>query len=88
MFSSRPKTLVIVAALLMITSLMTVGCQAKGKKGWVNTASLPGHAYSKYTNQGNAKRNTSTVIYLGSDDNASEVDFGPRDVSFEFKSLK
>lgn len=86
MNSSKLKTLVIVTALLLVTSIITVGCKSKKPEdGWVNTGSLPGHTFTKGAN---SNHNNSGVIYLGSNSSSSDVDFGPKDVSFEFKSLK
>lgn len=89
MFSSKMKALVIVSALLLTTALVTVGCRSKVKGGMVNTDSLPGHRYSKYVNKGTAANHSkTTVVYLGSEDSSSNANFGPQDVSFEFKDLK
>lgn len=88
MFSSKAKALVLVGVLLMVTGFLAVGCRAKAGKGsMVNSDTLPGHRYSKYVSKSNARQGNSNVVYLGSDD-TSGVEFGPKDVSFEFKALK
>lgn len=86
MFSSKAKALVSVCALLIVTSLVAVGCGLKEKNGWVNTNSLPGHTYSSLGS--NDKHNNVTVVYLGANDNSSGIEFGPKDISFEFRDLK
>lgn len=88
MFSSKVKVLVSVFALFLFTGLVTAGCKQKSQHEWVNTSSMPGQTFTKYTNQSNAKQSNSTIVYLGSDSDSSNANFGPRDVSFEFKNLK
>lgn len=88
MISSNKKTLVIVFVLLLLTSIITVGCKSKAKGAWVNTSSLPGNTFVNHSAGSSSGRSNSGIIYLGSDDKSSDVNFGPRDVSFEFRSLK
>lgn len=88
MNSTKIRALVIVFALLVITSIITVGCKSKSKAGWVNTNSMPGNTFVNHRAGNNAKRNNSTIVYLGSDSDSSGSNFGPKDVSFEFKDLK
>lgn len=85
MISSKSKALVIVFTLFLLTGLLTVGCKQKIKDSWVNTSSMPGNTFKSHmqTEQGNA-----TVVYLGSDKDAPNVQFGPKDVSFNFRDLK
>lgn len=86
MNSSNVKVVVIVFALLFSVGFVVVGCKQKPKAGWVNTASMPGRTFSKYVKhdaRGNAK-----IVYLGQEKNAPDVNFGPRDVSFNFVDLK
>lgn len=88
MIFMKVKTLVVVFALLLGTGVTTVGCGQKAKEtAWVNTNSLPGTAYQKYLPK-DQKNNNTTVVYLGSDKNAPNVNFGPKDVSFNFRDLK
>lgn len=82
MISSKVKSLVIVFALFLIAGVITVGCKQKTENNWVNTNSLPGHAFNK-----SAAKHSSTIVYLG-DDDAPNVNFGPKDISFKFKDLK
>lgn len=85
---STSKTLVLVTALLIFSSMFAVGCSSKPRAGWVNTDSMPGHRYDKYVNLSNEKRNTSTVVYLGSEETKTAVNFGPKDPSFDFENLR
>lgn len=88
MGSVKIKTLIIVSVLLFSVGITAVGCKKKAAHTWVNTASMPGNTFADHTRSAN---NKSTVVYLGSDDSAgqpSSGNFGPKDVSFEFKNLK
>ncbi len=87
MISSKVKALAVVFVLLVLTGTVTVGCSQKAKYAWVNTSSLPGTAYQQYLPK-NTKNNSSTVVYLGSDKDSPNVNFGPRDVNFDFRTLK
>lgn len=87
MHSSKTKVISIVLALFLFTGLLTVGCKRKTKNAWVNTASMPGQTFKKYESN-NAEQNNSKVLYLGSDSSSQSENFGPRDVSFEFRDLK
>lgn len=87
MISSKVKALVIVLALFLFTGVVTVGCKQKSQDSWVNTNSMPGHAFSKYAGKSGAKHNA-TVVYLGADKDSPNVNFGPRDVSFNFRDLR
>lgn len=88
MISSKVKTLFIVFLLFLLVGIITVGCKKEVKNAWVNTNSLPGKTFSSYTVKTEDKRDSSTVVYLGSDRNSPNVQFGPRDVSFDFRDLK
>jgi len=90
MISIKKTSLFIVFALLLFTSIFTVGCGKKHADGWVNTQSMPGNTFSNHasTSTSSAKTQSSKVIYLGSDERSSSSNFGPRDVSFDFKTLK
>lgn len=82
MNSSKLKTLVIVTALLLVTSIITVGCKSKAPEaGWVNTGSLPGQTFTRGANKG--KHSNSGVIYLGSSSSSSDANFGPKDINFD-----
>lgn len=88
MTSTAHKTSVIVFAILIFTSIITVGCKARQDDDLVNTKQLPGKKFSKYLPTEN-KKNTSRVVYLGTDENSrSSSSFGPRDVNFDFYTLK
>lgn len=87
MLSSKVKSLVFVFVLLLAIGTVTVGCGQKTKNTWINTSSLPGTTYQKYSHN-DEKSNNSTVVYLGSDKNAPNVNFGPQDVNFDFRNLK
>lgn len=87
---SKVKALFVVFALLLVTGVVTVGCNRDTKTTWVNTGSLPGQTFRKpNTQQGNSR-----IVYLGSNSTSSgsgsgsRSDFGPRDVSFEFNNLR
>lgn len=83
---SKVKTLAIVFALLFVISFAAVGCRPKEKThAWVNTSSMPGQTFATHSS---AKRGNSAVVYLGTNDDSSNVNFGPKDVNFEFKSLR
>lgn len=88
MITSTPKSLVILVALVLLISVVTVGCGKKKQGEWVNTASMPGHAMDNvnYANLPMSKGNVSGTVYLG-DPNTPNVQFGPRDVSFNFRDL-
>lgn len=85
MITSAPKLSVILIALVLLISVATVGCGKKKQGDWVNTASMPGHAFDNVDLQ-NAKNNVSGTVYLG-DPNTPNVQFGPSDVSFNFRDL-
>lgn len=86
MITSAPKLSIILIALVLLISVATVGCGKKKQAEWVNTASMPGHALDS-VNLPNAKNNVSGTVYLG-DPNSPDVQFGPRDVSFNFRDLR
>lgn len=89
MFSSKSKFFVVVFAVLVVTSLVTVGCKSKREAAWVNTDSLPGNTFVNHSAQKKSTRHgNSTIVYLGSDSSSSSANFGPSDVSFEFKELR
>lgn len=88
MVSSKLKALVIVFALFLSVGIITVGCRQKTKGAWVNTNSMPGKTFSSSSLNAKNKRDNSTVVYLGSDRNSPNVQFGPKDVSFDFRDLK
>ena len=89
MNSTKVRALVIVSALLLVTSIIAVGCKPRAKESWVNTNSLPGNTFVNHRAESAAKHNTAAIVYLGSSSDAtSDMNFGPQDVSFEFKSLK
>lgn len=85
---TKVKAIVIVFALFLFTGIITVGCKQKSENSWVNTSSMPGRAFNGYTKTNNAKNSNSTILYLGSDKNAPNVNFGPKDVSFNFRDLR
>lgn len=87
MITSAPKISVILIALILSISVVTVGCGKKKQAEWVNTASMPGHTFDSNVNLSNAKNNVSGTVYLG-DPNTPDVQFGPRDVSFNFRDLR
>lgn len=90
MITSAPKSLIILLVFVLLTGIVTVGCDSKQKptSAWVNTDSLPGHAMEKYyPSYANQNKGSSAVVYLG-DPNTPNVQFGPRDVSFSFRDLK
>ena len=83
MVSSKAKTFVIIAVLLLAAGVTAVGCGFKSKDALVNTGTLPGHTFKNGSNQGN-----SAIVYLGPENQSADVNFGPKDISFEFKHLK
>lgn len=84
---TKVKALVIVFVLVLFTGLFAVGCKMEPKNSWVNTKSMPGNTFSKHY-KSDAKANNSTIVYLGPDKDSPKVDFGPKDVSFNFRDLK
>lgn len=86
MIPSAPKLSVILIALILSISVVTVGCENQKQAEWVNTASLPGHAFDSNGDLSNSKNNVSGTVYLG-DPNSPNVQFGPKDVSFNFRDL-
>ena len=86
MISAKVKTLVIVFALLLFSSIITVGCKKKSDYGLMNTSSLPGKAFTSHTKS--KARHNPNIVYLGSETPSSSGDFGPRDVNFEFQALR
>jgi len=88
MISSRTKALVTVSALLLVTSIVAVGCgQQSTKNAWVGTDTLPGKTFTNNASS-NAKRSSSTIVYLGSSNESQDANFGPRDVNFDFQALR
>ena len=91
MISSKTKPIVIVFALLLFTGVTTVGCGQKAKGTWVNTNSLPGNTFVQHN--GSSAKRSNAIVYLGSDSSrspsaSSDSNFGPKDVNFDFKSLR
>ena len=87
MISTKVKV-VVVFALFLFTGVITVGCKKKSEVAWVNTNSLPGNTFTQHANNSGAKHSNPTVVYLGSDSTSSDANFGPKDVSFEFRELR
>ncbi len=87
MLSSKLKSLVVVFVLLVFTGFVTVGCKQKAENKLVNTSSMPGQTFSKHS-LNSQKTGNSGIIYLGSGYDTPKANFGPRDVSFDFKSLR
>ena len=82
------KALVLVLVMLFGISLTTVGCKQKSEeKSWVNTKSMPGSTFKSHAKTNSSKK-SSAIVYLGSGYSSNSNGFGPRDISFEFKSLK
>lgn len=88
MVSSSVRSFVIVFSLLLVIGFISVGCKPKGGQGMVNTNSMPGHTFQKYRRYINydAKPDKSTIVK--STNNNPDANFGPRDISFDFKDLK
>lgn len=83
--SSKFKAVAVVFSLLLLTSVVTVGCgKDKAKDAWVNTKSLPGNTFADHT-VSNAPKSTPGIVYLGQSSSSRSPRFGP---SFEFKNLK
>lgn len=89
MSNNKAKALAIIFVLFLITGLTTVGCKQKTKDTWVNTKSLPGNTFVDHS-ASNTKQGASTIVYLGSDSKkeSSSDGFGPRDINFDFKTLR
>jgi len=85
MISTKVKALVVVFALLLSISIITVGCRNKSETGLIKRASLSGTTLGNYANK---PKHNPNIVYLGSDNDTSGVDFGPKDVSFEFRALR
>lgn len=90
MIPSKVKALVIVFALFLVVGIITVGCKEKPTDRLMNTKSLPGHTFSNYTVQNNtpSSKSSAGILYLGSDKSTANIDFGPKEISFNFKDLK
>lgn len=87
MNTSKAKALAFVFVLFLCVGLISVGCKQKPKSTWVNTSSMPGQTFSNHS-QNTTNSSNSTIVYLGQEKNAPENNFGPSDISFEFRSLK
>lgn len=74
----KVKNLTCIFFALILICFVSVGCGHKSS--WVNTSSLPGNTFRNH-------QVNSNVISLG-DKSAADVDFGPKDISFDFKNLK
>jgi hypothetical protein len=86
MTSTKIVVISVFAVVFLITVIVSTGC--KSQQRVVNTDSMPGHALSDLGGSGNRTRSDG-VIYLGSDyKQTSTADFGPKDVSFDFKTLR
>jgi len=83
MSASSVKTLAVVFVLLFLTGFVMAGCKQKAKSTWVNTSSMPGQTFVKHNNA----QQSHAVVYLGQE-KQQEVQFGPQDVNFDFKSLR
>lgn len=84
MNSSKVGSIIIISALLLSTGLVVTGCREKPKNTWVNTNSMPGQTFKDDSNDIKPK---STFVYLGADKDEPNVNFGPKDVSFDFRDL-
>lgn len=89
MISTKVKALTIVFVLLMVAGFLAVGCKQKPEKqGWVNTASMPGHALANYQ-ANNAKKSYPGIVYIGNETSSSpNIKFGPKEVNFDMRNLK
>ena len=89
MISPKLKTLVIVFALLISTSIIAVGCKQRPRSdGLMNTSTLPGKRFIANTHKKSNARQNPNIVYLGADRPSSSDNFGPRDVSFDFQALR
>ena len=88
MVSSKSKALVIVFALFLFVGIITVGCKQKSKGALVDTDTMPGRTFKAQTYSANAQHGNSGIVDLSSDKNAPNVNFGPGDVSFDFRDLR
>lgn len=87
MITLTRKLPIVLSALILVVSVVTVGCGQKKQGEWVNTASMPGHTFDSSAQLLDTKSNSPTTVYLG-DPNTPNVQFGPRDVSFNFRDLR
>lgn len=83
---SKVKVVCIVFALILFAGFVSVGCKQKNKDTWVNTSSMPGQTFAKHGSS--AAQNNSTIVYLGNDRGPRGVNFGPKNMSFEFEDLR
>ena len=74
----KVKSLFGIFFALILLGFVSAGCV--NKNSLVNTSFLPGNSFKNHPENSN-------VISLG-DKNAADVDFGPKDISFDFKNLK
>lgn len=87
MSSSKIKAVCVVFVLFFVAGFVTVGCKQKPKDTWVNTNSMPGQTFAKHGSSA-AQPSTSTIVYLGNNRGPRGVNFGPKDMSFEFEDLR
>lgn len=87
MVFTNVKAAVILFVLLLCFGLFFVICKPQHKNSWVNTKSMPGNTFQNHW-KSDAKSNNSTIVYLGPDKDSPNVNFGPKDVSFNFRDLK
>lgn len=89
MFSPYLKRFFIFTIVLANGFILT-GCTGQSN-AWVNTNSLPGHTFKKYSNYSQQYNSNSSGKNFSPDFGAPPVDkninFGPKDVSFDFKTL-
>lgn len=81
------KTKKIIAILILLTScLMFTGCTSQSNS-WVNTNSMPGHTFKKYVAYTQNTHSKNSSSNFGPPPIEKNIQFGPRDVSFDFKNL-
>lgn len=89
MKSPKIKTFVIIFVLFLFVGIITTGCKKASGNNWVNTDSMPGRTFSDHASTpSDNKSNNSTILYMGSDKDSPNVNFGPKDVSFDFRDLR
>lgn len=73
--------------LLLANVFILSGCNGQNTT-WVNTNSMPGHTFKKYTAyvQHNTNNKDSSSDF-GPAPIEKNIQFGPRDISFDFKKL-
>jgi len=80
---------ILVLLIIIVGGFILTGCTGQNNT-WVNTNSMPGHTFKKYSNY--SQQNNTSSKNFSPDFNTppavnDNIQFGPGDVSFDFKTL-